>query len=85
MLTLSKTYFLQQNLHCVAGNHFETVLAPGGVSGAAKPSRADLSGAGLGRAEPSRAERSRAEPEPEPSRAEPLRFVFLLVVDLYKT
>ncbi len=67
---------LQQIIHCAAGSHFETFLAPGGVNGGAKPSRAEPSRGG-----PSCADVIRAEPEPDradssravPNRARPGR------------
>ena len=39
-----KPQFLQWIIHCVAGSRSETFLAPGGVNGGAKPSRAEPGG-----------------------------------------
>ena len=70
-----KPQFLQWIIHCVAGRRSETFLAPGGVNGGAKPSRAEpgraeLRRADLSRAEPNRADSSRAVPNrAETSRA----------------
>ncbi len=69
-------FFFQKHKFYRDFYHFETFLAPGGVNGGAKPSRAELEPS---RAEPSRTEPSRAGPSRAgpgragPDRAEPSR------------